>query len=179
MVAGVCRSQHDNVWNCLSGTVPPKIMLIRYKRYVQDLWIDSNCTWNGVVPSSYTDAFILHLSWKFITPFPPYQGWCIILCSQPVSNDRTHSSHCWGWVAELLLMVETITRLSKCIFQGIFLINNAWPAPAAATWMEVSIHQMMLIHPFQQHNPFIPPLDVDASTIFDGSEVHRRRISIY
>ena len=116
--------------------------------------------------------------------FPPYQGYeiaprCIILCSQSVFNDRMHSSHCWGWVAELLLMAVTITRLSKCIFQGLFVINNAWPAPAAATWMEVSIHQIMLIHPFQQHNPFIPPLDVDASTLFDGGEVHRRRIWIY
>jgi len=68
LVAGVCRSQHDNVWNCFSATVPTKFMLIRYKRYVQDLWIDTNCTWNGVVPSSYTNAVTLHLSWKFITP---------------------------------------------------------------------------------------------------------------
>ena len=68
LVAGVCRLQHDNVWNCLSATVPTKFMLIRYKRYVEYLWIDNNCTSNGVVSSSYTNAFTLHLSWKFITP---------------------------------------------------------------------------------------------------------------
>ena len=46
----------------------PRLELIWYKRYVQDLWIDSNCISNGVVTSSYTNAVTLRLSWKFITP---------------------------------------------------------------------------------------------------------------
>ena len=150
LVAGVCRSPHDNVWNRLSATVPTKIMLIRYKGYVEYLWIYNNCTWNGVVPCSYTNAFTLHFSWKLITPCPPYQGYeiaprCIILCSQPVSNDRTHSSHFWGWVVELLLMAVTITRLSKCIF------NVQLPPfpPIPRLWNSSSMHHIVLTIRFQ------------------------------
>jgi len=65
---GLCPNAGSLIISGLSPTVPTKFMLIRYKRYVQDLWIDSNCTSNGVVPSSYTNAVTLHLSWKFITP---------------------------------------------------------------------------------------------------------------